>query len=170
MNTSIRYMTRQDRAPVLRIVHNIKEFTPSEMAVAEEVIDDYLEDPLCSGYNISLAIVDRQIVGYICFGPAPMTNGTWDIYWMAVDPKWQSRGIGHTLMTHAEHLIRHSKGRLIIIETSSKPEYEKTRRFHVSHGYEISCKIEGFYAPDDDKLVLMKRLNHHKHINIFQKG
>lgn len=158
MNTSIRLMNRDDKNAVLRIIHKIPEFTPSEMSVAEELIDCYLDDPLYSGYYILVATTDKTVVGYICFGQTPITDGTWDIYWMAVEPSLQSHGIGRSLITHAEHEIKNSKGRLVIIETSSKPEYEKTRRFHLSQGYETSCRITDFYAPGDDKIILLKKL------------
>jgi len=128
------------------------------VAVAEEIIDCYLQDPLGSGYHILVAEVDSTVTGYICYGPAPLTEGTWDIYWMAVASKRQGQGIGSALMKSAEKEIAKAKGRLAIIETSSTPAYEKTRRFHISQGYDIIARILDFYAPGDDKLILQKRL------------
>lgn len=128
------------------------------MAVAEEVIDSYLKDPFSSGYHILVAEVDSTVTGYICYGPTPLTEGTWDIYWEAVARERQDRGIGSALMKSAEKKIVKDKGRLAIIETSSTPAYEKTRHFHLSHGYEIGARILDFYAPRDDKLILQKQL------------
>jgi GNAT superfamily N-acetyltransferase len=87
-----------------------------------------------------------------------LTEGTWDIYWVAVAQEEQKQGIGSTLMAFAEDKIKKAQGRLAIIETSSKPEYEKTRRFHHHHGYELIGRIPDFYAPGDAKLILQKRL------------
>jgi len=134
------------------------EFKPSEIVVAEEVIDSYLRNSYQSGYHILVAEVGQLVVGYICYGAAPLTEGTWDIYWIAVSREEQSRGIGSVLMAFAEDEIKKAQGRLAIIETSSKPEYEKTRRFHHRHGYEVVGRIPDFYAPGDDKLILQKRL------------
>lgn len=128
------------------------------MAVAEELIDCYLNDPSGSGYSILTAEVDSTVAGYICYGPTPLTEGTWDIYWVAVAQEKQDQGIGSALMRSAEKEIVKAKGRLAIIETSSTPRYEKTRRFHISQGYEIVARIPDFYAPGDDKLILQKRL------------
>jgi len=128
------------------------------VAVAEEVIDSYLKDSFSSGYHILVAEVDSIVTGYICYGPTPMTEGTWDIYWMAVAQEKQNQGIGSALMKYAEKAILRAKGRLAIIETSSTPAYEKTRHFHLRHGYEIVARIPDFYAPGDDKLILQKRL------------
>ena len=128
------------------------------MEVAEELIDSYLNDPVGSGYHILVAEVDSTITGYICYGPTPLTEGTWDIYWEAVAPGKQGRGIGSALMKSAEKEIVRAKGRLALVETSSTPLYEKTRNFYLGQGYEVICHIPDFYAPGDDKLILQKRL------------
>jgi ribosomal protein S18 acetylase RimI-like enzyme len=126
--------------------------------VAEELIDSYLNDPVGSGYHILVAEVDSTVTGYICYGPTPLTEGTWDIYWEAVAPGKQGRGIGSALMKSAEKEIVRAKGSLAIVETSSTPLYEKTRNFYLGQGYEVICRIPDFYAPGDDKLILQKRL------------
>jgi ribosomal protein S18 acetylase RimI-like enzyme len=126
--------------------------------VAEELIDSYLDDPSGSGYHILIAEIDSTAAGYICYGPTPLTEGTWDIYWLAVAREKQGQGIGSTLMRSAEKEIIRAKGRLSIIETSATPAYHKTRHFHLSQGYEIVACIPDFYAPGDDKLILQKRL------------
>ncbi len=128
------------------------------MVVAEELIDSYLDDPSGSGYYILVAEADSTVEGYICYGPTPLTDATWDVYWMAVGREKQGQGIGSALLKSAEKEIREHQGRLVIIETSSTPLYEKTRRFHVGEGYEVICRIPDFYAPGDDKLIMQKRL------------
>jgi ribosomal protein S18 acetylase RimI-like enzyme len=151
-------MSREDRPRVTEILRGTPEFKSFEVAVAEELIDCYLDDPSGSGYYVLVAEVDSTVEGYICYGPTPLTDGTWDIYWVAVARKRQDQGIGSALMKSAEEEIMKAKGRLSIIETSSTPAYEKTRNFHVSHGYEMVARIPDFYAPGDDKLILQKRL------------
>ena len=142
----------------MELLRSTPEFKPAEVVVAEEVIDSYLRDPRRSGYHVFVAELDSAISGYICYGLAPLTEGTWDIYWIAVAAKKQSRGIGGALLAHAEEQIREAGGRLAIIETSSQPAYERTRRFHLGHGYEVISRIPDFYSPGDDKLILQKRL------------
>ena len=158
MKMNTRPMTYEDKPSIVKILRNTPEFKPSEVAVAEEVIDSYLGDPLGSGYYILVAEDNSILAGYICYGPTPLTEGTWDIYWMVVAPDKQGQGIGSTLLESAEKSISEAEGRLAIIETSSIPAYEKTRRFHIGHGYEIVARIPDFYAPGDDKLILQKRL------------
>jgi GNAT superfamily N-acetyltransferase len=151
-------MSGEDRPRITKILRDTPEFKPSEVAVAEELIDCYLDDPSGSGYHILVAEVDSTVEGYICYGPTPLTEGTWDIYWVAVSREKQGQGIGSALMRSAEKEILKAEGRLSIIETSSTPAYEKTRNFHLSHGYEIIARVPDFYVPGDDKLILQKRL------------
>jgi GNAT superfamily N-acetyltransferase len=157
MALKIRPMTTEDKPAIMQILAVIPEFTPPEVTVAEEVIDSYLHDPSGSGYHIYVSEIESMITGYICYGPTPLTEGTWDLYWEAIHPEQQGQGMGKALMAFAEDNIKQADGRLAIIETSSKPEYERTRHFHYSRGYELACQIADFYAPGDDKLILQKR-------------
>ena len=143
----------------MKILQNTPEFKSSEVVVAEEVIDSYLDNPGKSGYYILVANDNSVVVGYVCYGPTPLTEGTWDLYWIAVAPDRQQQGIGRTLLKAAEQNIRDSEGRLVIIETSSVPDYEKTRNFYLNHDYEIMARIPDFYAPGDGKLILQKRFS-----------
>lgn len=158
MELKIRPVLPQDKPVIMLILRAIPEFKLAEVTVAEEVLNKYLQDPSGSGYHIFVAEAGSSVVGYICYGPTPLTEGTWDVYWIAIAPDSQNRGIGSALMTFAEGKIKEAKGRIALIETSSKPEYEKTRRFYYSQGYELICCITDFYAPGDDKLTLQKRL------------
>ena len=158
MGLNIRVMTNKDKTAVMQILRKTPEFKPVEVVVAEEVIDSYLGDPCRSGYHILVAELDSTVAGYICFGPTPLTEGTWDIYWMAVAPDRQRQGIGSVLLDSAERNIRETEGRLSIIETSSLPSYVNTRDFYRRHGYEIIASIPDFYALGDDKVIFQKRL------------
>jgi ribosomal protein S18 acetylase RimI-like enzyme len=158
MRPKVRPMTGEDKPAIIQMLQNIPEFKPAEVDIAEEVMDSYLGDSIRSGYHIFVAEVGSSIAGYICYGPTPLTEGTWDIYWLAVTPTQQSQGIGKTLLNLAEGNIKETKGRLALIETSSKPEYEATRHFYRAQGYEMACRIADFYASGDDKLVFQKRL------------
>ncbi|NQT31656.1 MAG: GNAT family N-acetyltransferase [Deltaproteobacteria bacterium] len=151
-------MAKKDKPALMALLRGLPEFKPAEVVVAEEVIDSYLADPAGSGFNTLVAEADSVITGYISYGPTPLTEGTWDVYWMAVLVPEQGKGVGGALLAYAEDRIKEAGGRLIIIETSSQPGYEKTRRFYLNHGYETIAHLPDFYAPGDDKLILQKRL------------
>jgi len=158
MRLKVRPMTVYDKPVIIQTLKDIAEFTPDEVTVAEEVIDSYLRDSTSSGYHVFVAEIGSSIAGYICYGPTPLTEGTWDIYWLAVAPKQQSQGIGKALLAFAEDRIQQTRSRMILIETSSKPEYAATRRFYRAQDYKLACRIADFYTTNDDKLIFQKRL------------
>jgi ribosomal protein S18 acetylase RimI-like enzyme len=100
-----------------------------------------------------------EVAGYYCIGPTPATDGTFDLYWIAVKPSVQGRGVGGGLTAHAERLIRGRGGRLVIAETSSQPKYERTRTFYASQGYTQLSRIRDYYRAGDDLVVFGKYLS-----------
>ena len=151
-------MLKRDKPALITLLRATPQFKPAEVVVAEEVIDSYLADPAGSGYNSLVAEDGLAISGYVCYGPTPLTEGTWDVYWIAVAAGEQGKGVGGALLAYAEDKIREARGRLIVIETSSHPSYVKSRRFYSNHGYEAIVRLPDFYAPGDDKIILQKRL------------
>jgi ribosomal protein S18 acetylase RimI-like enzyme len=158
MPVKIRAMLAHDRPAVIKILEATTAFVPADVQVAIELIDCYLADSINSGYHFWVAESDGQTVGYICYGPTPLTEGTWDIYWMATAPQLKGQGIGGALMKLAEDNIREAGGRMTIIETSSNPHYLEARKFHLAHGYIIVSSIPDFYSPGDNKITFRKLL------------
>jgi ribosomal protein S18 acetylase RimI-like enzyme len=154
----IRPMTAKDKSAIMSILQNTPEFNELDLVVAEEVIDSYLEDPAGSGYHVLVSEAESSIAGYVCYGFNTMTQSTWDVYWVAVARSNQGRGIGRELITTAENKIQAAGGELIIIETSSTPDYERTNRFYRLMGYKLVCQIADFYAPGDDQIIYEKRI------------
>jgi ribosomal protein S18 acetylase RimI-like enzyme len=151
-------MQPADKPALIRLLRATPEFKPSEIAVAEEVIDACLKDPAGSGYYILVAAEGKTVVGYIGYGPTPLTESTWDMYWEAVALANRGQGIGGALMAAAEENIAAAGGKQVLIETSGQASYEATLRFHLGNGYLEVGRIPDFYAPGDAKIILRKLL------------
>ena len=87
-----------------------------------------------------------------------MTQATYDLYWIAVDPAAQGRGIGHALLMRVEGEVETRGGRLLLIETSDIPAYAAARRLYESGGYSREAVVHDFYAPGDSLLIFSKHL------------
>lgn len=160
MTTSlkIRPLRKSDRAPIEKILHDTKVFVPAEIEVACELLDIALNVPDQKDYRIFSAVGDDDHpVGYVCYGPTPCTDGTWDLYWIAVDPTVQGKKIGKQLLEYTESAVRADKARMLLIETSSLPRYEGTRAFYTKNGYVELARVKDFYHAGDDKVILGKR-------------
>ncbi len=98
------------------------------------------------------------MLGYTCFGPRALTSGTFDLFWIAVDPAIQRGGVGRRLLEATEEAVRKLGGRLLFVETSGLPKYEATRRFYLGTGYTWEATIKDFYAEGDDLVIFTKHL------------
>ncbi len=154
----IRRLEAADRDPLLALIAATRFFRPDEIDVAREVIDDNLAKGPDGHYQSFVAEFDGKAVGWACIGPTPCTLGTFDVYWIVVDPTVQGRGIGRSLMQSAETLMRQRGGRLSVVETSGRAQYQSTRHFYHRLGYREAACLTDFYAVDDDKIVLLKSL------------
>jgi GNAT superfamily N-acetyltransferase len=153
-----RDLTSADRPAITSFLKRIPEFAPDELPVAEEVLDDSLDESHESGYFTIVALMDGRPVGYATYGNTPLSKGNWEIYWAAVDPSEQGHGIGRELMYRCEAAIKQRGGWQITLETSSTPHYERTRRFHMSCGYIEIVRIPDFYDRGDDLVIFYKKL------------
>ena len=149
---------KEDDLPRLQsILVATDAFTPAEVAIALELLETVLKDPTQRDYEVAVAEAAGRVAGYVLFGPVPLTEGTYDLYWIAVDPESQGSGVGRRLMAHVEQEVRARGGRLLCLETSSQGGYLRTRKFYEQAGYvEESC-IRDFYKPGDDRLTYVKR-------------
>lgn len=153
----IRAMEARDKAPVLGLVRATGFFTDAEVAVAEELIDVTLDRPDQKDYNV-VVIEDgaKGVVGYMTWGPTPLAEDAYDIYWMAVAPSEQGKGRGRELVAWLEDEVRRRDGRVVIIETSSQPKYQGTRRFYLDLGYKEVARVPDFYRAGDDRVIYAK--------------
>jgi ribosomal protein S18 acetylase RimI-like enzyme len=152
----LRPLQASDRTALAALLSEIEQFKPDEVAVALELIDGALAGE-SSGYHVIVAL-DDQPCGYVCFGPTPMTQATWDLYWIAVSPKLQGRGTGRALYDAFVECIRARGGRQVRIETSSQESYAKTGGFYERLGFEIAGRLRDFYAPSDDLLLFYRHI------------
>lgn len=127
------------------------------MAVALEVIDLGLRSP-GAGYSLLVAELDGGIAGYACYGPAPLTDAVFDFYWLAVDPARRGRGVGRALLRAVEAAVASQRGRMLLVETSSKPSYAAAQALYEGAGYAQLARIPDYYRPGDDKLIYGKQL------------
>src|SRR5436309_11400829 len=162
MNRIIRPMVAADRGGVFRILENAGNFTPEEVGTALELIDEWLELGEHSGY-LTYVLEDQgdfesKVWGYVCFGPTPLTESTFDLYWIAVDKEKHRSGVGKKLLKFTEEEVVRRGGRLLLVETSSQETYGGTIAFYERTGYDLVGQIKDYYKPGDDKLIFVKRL------------
>lgn len=160
----IRPVVAADRERIHQILLATARFTKDEVRAAMDLVDQVLEQPQKGEYAVQ--VLDdpdsgphRKVQGYVLYGPTPLTDGgVYDLYWIAVDPARQGEGLGKVLLRFVENEVRRQRGRMLLIETSSKASYAPTIRFYEKSGYVEISRIKDFYRIEDDKVVFCKRL------------
>ena len=159
----LRALTSADRARIAEITAATGVFREEELRIAAEVFDDAVkaaeaaDQPDLPYYQLG-AELDSRLLGWICWGATPCTEGTWDLYWLAVDPAAQGSGVGTALVDEMEARLR-GKARLIAVDTSGRADYTPTRRFYLARGYREVAVVPDFYAPGDDQVIFTKALS-----------
>ena len=152
----LRATTPADTPVLQQITAATGFFKPHEVETLKEVLDDYHAENEAEGHICRTLEKGGNVVGFVYLAPAPMTLGTWQLWWIVVAKDTQSRGLGGELLKFAEDEVRRENGRVLFIDTSSQPLYEPTRRFYLKHGYERHAVLEEFYAPGDSMVVFRK--------------
>ena len=133
-------------------------FSEEEIAVAVELVEARLAQGPVSGYHFIFADRGAQLEGYVCFGPIPLTQASFDLYWIAVRPSAQQAGLGRQLMDRAEASAQALGAGALYVETSSRSQYEPTRSFYRALGYRVAAELPEFYGPGDGQVIFAKRL------------
>jgi len=151
--------TCEDGGRVLDLARAIDLFLPPDFDVIEELWNEFAaQGDEGSHYHFIVARQGDDFLGFACYGARPLTEGTFDLYWIGVDRHQQGRGIGKALIGVVETRVRERGGRLLIAETEGKPSFEPTRRFYLSVGYALEARIRDFYRLGEDLTIFIKRL------------
>lgn len=170
MEIKIRKTISEDREAIKTILIDTQIFNQEEIDCALELIDIYLNNPSQKDYLIASALTPtlpyptgvegkgEKVVGYVCYGKAPLTNGAYDLYWIAVKSDYQRQSIGKNLLKYVEDEIVKFSGRILLAETSSRAVYEKTRQFYINNSFSEEARIKDFYSKGDDKIIYRKNI------------
>ncbi|MDI6797275.1 MAG: GNAT family N-acetyltransferase [Desulfatibacillaceae bacterium] len=148
----------EDSGKVHRLVRITGFFSDEEVDVAKELVDERLAKGDSSGYHFVMAEHYGRLVGYSCYGRIPGTASSHDLYWIAIHPEFQGRGLGRRLLLETEKKIKQAGGTRVYADTSQRAQYASTRAFYESCGYRLETVLEDFYDRGDGKAIYSKPL------------
>ena len=136
-------------------------FEPDEMEGFDEQLQGYLDGAL-EGHQWLVATGPAgEVEGAAFYAPEPFGDRVWNLYFLAVRPSRQGRGVGASIIRHVEQSLTaagEDAARVLIVETSSQNAYAGARRFYTREGFDTEAVIREFYGPDDHKFVFWKSL------------
>lgn len=151
-------VTTDDVNRIRTLVSGTGYFNADEIAIAAELVEARLQNGIRSGYEFLLAEAEDRLIGYACYGKIDGTKGSFDLYWIAVDPEMQGSGIGRLLLEKAEKAMRAMGALSVYADTSSTEHYRSSRSFYVSMGFHEQARLEDFYARGHAKVIYEKDL------------
>lgn len=151
----VRPIKPEDRDKLVHIIKLQNNFLQCEIDIAIEVIDATFNPE--EDYQ-ALAAFDtaHHMLGFISFGPIPLTENRFDIYWIAVDPEKGRHGAGTILLAEMEKRLKNSGSGHIYVETSSTEGYGPARRFYEKNHYQLGSTLRDFYRDGDDRMIYRK--------------
>ncbi|MBD2256064.1 GNAT family N-acetyltransferase [Pseudanabaena sp. FACHB-2040] len=153
----IRPATPDDTTALIAIADAIG-FQPNEREELSAMLTDYFSGGSDSA-PFWITDDDNGPIGVAYCEPERMTDRTWNLQLIAIRPDRQGQGRGAALLRYVEQTLTARGGRVLLVETSGLPGFERTRTFYAKCGYEEEARIRDFYAAGDDKVVFRKVLN-----------
>jgi ribosomal protein S18 acetylase RimI-like enzyme len=150
----VRPPAASDRPAIHEALASCEAFTAEEIRVALEMFDS----GLAGDYGLLAIETGGAVRGYACFGKASLTERSWYLYWICVHPGAQGTGLGRALARRVEDAVRLQGGERLVLETSGRPAYDRSRRFYERAGFTLQGRIPDFYRPGDDCVIYCKTL------------
>lgn len=140
--------------PAIKAVIEANQLFPSDML--DDMMSDYFSNKNSNEYWFTYDNEKPIAVAYCA--PEKMTEGTWNLYLIAVHPDYQRSGYGTSMLHYIEQKLAHLGERILLVETSSLESFKDTREFYQKCGYEKEAQIREFYQAGEDKIVFRKSL------------
>lgn len=156
-NIITRDISKKDRNALKVLISKIDIFSEEDKRISLDLIDEFLKDPENNDYWVRCATENNVIQGFICYGPASLCVGTYDVYYIAVPPEFRRKGIGKMLIEDVESVLIKKKARMLLIETTSDPQYGGTLKFYERLGYVEAERLRDYYRDGEDKITFQKR-------------
>lgn len=151
----IRETIKADSEAILAIVRDSEQFDENGLTHVEETLNNYLAG---ESDDLWFTADDGEPVGVAYCAPEPVTDGTWNLLMLWTRRDRNGQGHGSALVSYVENILKKRIIRLLIVETSSLPDFAGARAFYDKCGFTEEARIRNFFAAGDDKIVYTKSL------------
>ncbi len=149
---------KSDPASVCALVREAGVFNEEEIQIAGELVMDRVTRGEASEYHFIFAEAEGELIAYTCYGRICFTDERYDLYWIAVSPRFQGQGIAAEIMERTEQAARALGCKHLYAETSSREVYAPARKFYLRQGFAQVASLKDFYRDGDDKVLFRKYL------------
>ncbi len=158
----IRLTTPNDINALISLATATGLFEPNQTEELAQMLDQYFHSE-SENQDLWFTDDDHGVVGVAYVAPERMTEGTWNLYLIAIHPDRQRQGRGVALLRHVEKVLTDRGKRLLLVETSSLESFEYVCSFYRQSGYDEEARIREFYGAGEDKIIFRKVLTERKY-------
>lgn len=151
----MRAITKNDLNDLKEVIDS-NELFPSYLL--NEMTESFFLSQNTSDIWITKELNQKPIAVAYC-APERMTEGTYNLYLIAVHKNHHGAGHGTEIMKFIENRLKENGVRILLVETSGLPQFERTRKFYDELNYRREAVIREFYQKGEDKIVFWKKLN-----------
>jgi ribosomal protein S18 acetylase RimI-like enzyme len=153
----IRFITPNDTTALLTLAEATGLFESDHIEELAQMLNQHFRDETNS-QDLWFTDDDNELVGVAYVAPERMTEGTWNLYLIAIHPDRQKQGRGSALLSYVEKILTDRGERVLLVETSGVEDFEYVRAFYRKSGYDEEARIREFYRAGDDKIIFRKAL------------
>jgi ribosomal protein S18 acetylase RimI-like enzyme len=154
----IRPITSDDTSALVELICSSGLFRKEDAYSIQAMLDEYHSRADEGGRQIIALAENGSLAAVAYFTPKEFTDRVWELLMIAVSGSRQRQGLGSRLLLNVEESIRALNGRLLLIETSDRSSFERTRSFYQKHGYAEVARIPDYFTDGDGKVSFIKRL------------
>lgn len=155
--TMIRLTTHDDTNQLLALAEATGIFESNQIEELAQMLSQHFSNESDSE-DFWFTDDDNEPVGVAYVAPERMTEGTWNLYLIAIHPNYQRQGRGAALLSYVEQMLAQRGERVLLVETSGLEDFEHVRLFYRKSGYDEEARIRDFYKAGDDKIIFRKAL------------
>ena len=155
----IRPFAPEDTDAIIGIAVDTNMFAEEDTGILRDMLSNH--PTVDHGDNSKIIILeeDGEVIGVAYYEPAPATDRAWYLTMIAVHPEKQADGRGTLLMQNVEDALIAAGQRMLLVNTSGTPDYDRTRSFYLRCGYEQVAHIRDYWSAGDDLIVFCKILH-----------
>jgi len=157
----IRSATPADAPAVVALAVASELFPPEEAGAVETLLAEFFAGRAEQGHT---CLVDdanptdghRGLRAVAYYQPLAATDRAWELLMIGVHRDRHRQGVGARLLGHVEDDLRARGQRLLLVQTSADPAFDRARAFYAALGYDEEARVRDYFGDGDD-MVLFRR-------------
>lgn len=154
----IRTITEDDLPAVAELAVTSELFPIEDVGVVEAMLGEFFAGRNAEGHTCVVEEVDGELLAVAYYEPVTATDRTWELVMIGVRRDRHRQGRGGVVLRHVEDDLRDRGQRLLVVETSALPAFDRARAFYLACDYDEEARVRDYFEAGDDMVLFRKLL------------